>query len=574
MRELEAAPSARADLAAWRRESGGNRFDHDSFLKRLLRRHLHERYAQWEPRLRQVAEVTGTEFAELVLESSRDGNLPVLRRHDADGRPGESVVFHPAYHAVGSVFWSSGVLAALAQPGSTVASGAIAYLLDQQGEAGHACPVACTAGAIKLLQNLGTAEQQSRYLPALLETDYDKRLHAAQFVTEVQGGSDVGLNACRAEPATDRPGWFRISGEKWFCSVADAGLFVVSARHDPATSGTGGLGLFLVPRTIDGEPNGFSLRRLKSKLGTRSMATGEIEFAGALGEPIGALEDGFRNLVGIVLDTSRVHNALAVCGLMQGASVVARLFAEKRRAFGQPIVDFPAVQETLARMRLRTACGLLTTFRILAMSDRLDTGGTDDELAAARRIAVMINKYWTSSAGTRTTREGIEILGGNGTIEDFSSLPRLYRDAIVLESWEGTHNTLCAQVLRDFAKRELHGPWLRQVEAEIGDLGHPELTGHVTRARELHREVSDRIERLLGSDRQTAAAHIRHVVDRMCRLTDWLGLLTQAQWDLENTDGRETLDAIELYRLAILDAADPQQSVEWVSLNRRLSRWI
>ena len=92
--------------------------------------------------------------------------------------------------------------------------------------------MACTAGAIKLIRDLGSEDQRRVYLPPLLETDYGRRLHAAQFVTEVQGGSDVGANGCTAEPDATREGWYRISGEKWFCSVADAGIFVVSARID------------------------------------------------------------------------------------------------------------------------------------------------------------------------------------------------------------------------------------------------------------------------------------------------------------------------------------------------------
>jgi alkylation response protein AidB-like acyl-CoA dehydrogenase len=418
---------------------------------------------------------------------------------------------------------------------------------------------------------LGADDQRRRYLPSLLEVDYDRRLHAAQFVTEVQGGSDVGLNACQAVPEASRPGWYRISGEKWFCSVADAGLFVVSARLEGAPAGTKGLGLFLVPRILNGTPNGFTLRRLKYKLGTRSMATGEIEFDGALGEAIGPLEDGFRNLVGIVLDTSRLHNAVAACGFMRRALVEAYSFARTRLAFDRRIIDFSLVQEILARMRLRTMAGLATTFRLLAMTDRLSTAEAHDELAAARRIGVMINKYWTAVASTLTIREGIEILGGNGTIEDFSVLPRLYRDSIVTESWEGTHNTLCAQVLRDFATRRLDRAWLQQLAGDIEGFTHSELAHHVAQARNLHREVSDRIEHLLASDPETAAAHIRHVVDRMCRLTDVVGLLTQAQWDLEHDEVREVIDALELYRLLELERANPQDNPELIELNARLA---
>ena len=151
-------------------------------------------------------------------------------------------------------------------------------------------------------------------------------------------------------------------------------------------------------------------------------------------------------------------------------------------------------------------------------------------------------------------------------------LPRLYRDAIVIESWEGTHNTLCAQVLRDFAARGLHRPWLEQLDREIGALTNRGLEGPAARAHQLHADVARRIERLLAADPPTAAAHVRRVVDRMCRLTDWVALTTQADWELERSGSSDCLDALELYRLSVLDPVDPQDHPELVELWRRMSR--
>jgi hypothetical protein len=302
------------------------------------------------------------------------------------------------------------------------------------------------------------------------------------------------------------------------------------------------------------------------------MATGEIEFSNALAEPIGALDEGFKNLVGIVLDASRVHNALAACGIMRRALVEAHAYAGHRIAFSTRILDYAAVQETLARVKLRLFCGLLSTFRILEMSDRLDTAGADESLTAARRIAVMINKMWTAIAGTRCAQDGIEIFGGNGTIEDFSVLPRLYRDAIVVEAWEGTHNTLCAQILRDFATRELHTPWFDVLDTEIDALGHRALDDHIAVARGLSQRLKTRIGELLRSDEITASAHIRHVVEEMCRLTDWVGLATQAQWELSSGgDGSQILVALDLYRMGELEHSDPLDHPELIAMNRQFS---
>ncbi len=564
-------PSTRQAFERWREAALAERFDRDPFLGRLLRRCLGPAADALAGELRALAAVTGAPFDELVSESNRDENLPALRRHDRDGRRIEEVVFHPAYHEVGRVFWASRVVAGLAEPGAEVACGARAYLLAQHGEAGHACPVACTAGAVKLVQRLGTDDQRRRYLGPLLEPDYDRRLHAAQFVTEIQGGSDVGRNAVVATPDPARPGWYRLSGEKWFCSVADAGLFVISARLPDAPAGTRGLGLFLVPRRLEGRPNGFALRRLKAKLGTRSMPTGEIELEGALGEPVGALDQGFRNLVSIVLDTSRVHNALAACGLMRRACLEAWHFAAQREAFDRPILGFPAVASTLARMRLSSQAALATTFRVLAMTDGLDTGVADPGLVAARRISVMLNKYWTALAATRSARDGIEVLGGNGAIEDFSPLPRLYRDAIVVESWEGTHNTLCAQIVRDLATRDLARPWLARLASELAEVDQPALAAVADTGRALLEDAERRIQRLLAADPETAAAWMRPVADRMARLTDWVALAGQAQWTLAYTGNTDLLDSLALYRALWLEPIDPQDDPDRVALERRLA---
>jgi alkylation response protein AidB-like acyl-CoA dehydrogenase len=570
----DVAEEAREDLDRWREQVSENAFDSDPFIRRLLHSHLGPRWGEADSLLRAVADQAGHRLDAFVRESNRDENLPRLRRQDDLGRQIEEVIFHPSYHEAGRIFWSSGVLAALSKPGNEVLAGGIAYLLDQHGEAGHACPVACTAGAIKLIQKVGTGDQMRRLLPDLLSSDYDGRLHAAQFITEIQGGSDVGANSCRARADRRRKGWYRISGEKWFCSVADAGIFVVSARVDGSPSGTSGLGLFLVPRHINGEINGFKLRNLKYKLGTRSMATGEIEFDFALGEAIGELNRGFRNLVAIVLDTSRVHNAVAACGIARRALVEGHTFAQRRRAFSKPIVEYPAVQEILARMKLSVMSALCSTFRILLMSDLIDTGQAGTDLADARRISVMINKYWTAVASTACARDGIELLGGNGTIEDFSVLPRLYRDAIVVESWEGTHNTLCAQVLRDFAERRLHQPWLERLRNEVTAIDHPEMAPIAGIARSELAEVENRISTLLDGDEREATAHIRHVVDHMCRLTDWVALATQLQWEKIWGVEADTADALELYRLTKLQKVDPQDAPELVDLNRRFAATI
>ena len=161
-----AAESAREDLDRWREIAFGNSYENDPFIRRLLHCHMGSRWAEADALLRAVSDQTGRRLDAFVRESNRDENLPRLRRRDASGRNVEEVVFHPDYHEAGRIFWSSGVLAALGEPGNEVLAGGIAYLLDQHGEAGHACPVACTAGAIKLIQQVGSNDQTSDPIPA------------------------------------------------------------------------------------------------------------------------------------------------------------------------------------------------------------------------------------------------------------------------------------------------------------------------------------------------------------------------------------------------------------------------
>jgi hypothetical protein len=240
---------------------------------------------------------------------------------------------------------------------------------------------------------------------------------------------------------------------------------------------------------------GFTIRRLKDKLGTRSLATGEIEFDGAPAYALGAVEDGFRIAVSI-LNTSRWLNALGSTGLMRRAYLEASSFAQEREAFGGPIARFPLVRENLAVMRSEAAAALASSMHLTELVARIDDGSADEQDVAWHRILVNANKFVTSLAATQMCRRGIEALGGNGTIEDFSPLPRLYRDAIVFESWEGTHNVLCAQVLRDLAR-------LDAVDLVLERAGAPA-------------ELGPRLRRSVA-DADFGALHIRRQLDTLVR---------------------------------------------------------
>ena len=445
-------------------------------------------------RLHRFGETAAAEIEPLVAECEQDGNQPVLQRWSPMGERTESIRFHPSHHRAGRLAWASGILALQTKPGRTLEQAALIYLLAHNGEGGHACPVACTAGLIKALQNHADEELRQRYLPPLLDADYDKADIGAQYITEVHGGSDVGANVVAA--TTDGDSW-RITGEKWFCSVGNADQFLVAAKVTGKGRGTAGIGTFLVPRVLDdGRVNNFHIRRLKVKLGTRAMATGEIDFDDAIAFPVGDPRDGFRILVSEVLNTSRWVNALGSTGAMRRCYLEALSYAQTRHAFGRPIVDYPMIRETLAVMKSEEAAALSSTLYITHLVDRIESDVADNHEKNLFRFLVNANKFATSLAGSEVAHMALEVFGGNGAIEDFSPIPRLLRDNFVYESWEGAHNVLALQVLRDSAGLGLFANVNDELQNLFERLHDPALRAEAAPLRERLSELNGRISPL------------------------------------------------------------------------------
>jgi acyl-CoA dehydrogenase len=440
-------------------------------------------------------------FGRVVAQEIDPAVAELEARRDLPATDGERVEFAEPYARAGRAVWASGIVSAGAYE-----QAALLYLLAHAGEGGHSCPVVCTAGLVRALEREASPELRAEFLPRLLEDNYDRAQRGAQFLTERHGGSDVGANRVQAVP--DGEAW-RLSGEKWFCSVADADQFVVTARPRAAPEGTRGIGCFLVPRRVDGAVNGFRIRRLKDKLGTRALATGEIEFEGALAYPIGEVDDGFRIAAGVVLNTSRWLNAMGSTGLMRRAYLEASRFARERTAFGRPIAEFPLVRENLAVMKAETQAALASTLELTRLVEQIDAGKASADDVTWHRILVNANKFVTSLAATRVVRRGIETLGGNGTIEDFSPLPRLYRDAIVFESWEGTHNVLCLQVLRDLERLDAVDVALERVVGLSGSEPQSPIAPALA-------ELDPRLRRSI-TDSSMGSLHIRRQVGVLVR---------------------------------------------------------
>ena len=528
----------RSLLAQWEASKPVNFYDDDQYLRAALQRRLGpEGLARWAPVLRQAGADSAGPVSRASDELDRPEHLPRLEGWDRLGERTAEVVFHPAHHEVGRLVWRSGVLSVLGEPGNVTLHAALYYLFGQNGEVPHLCSLACTAGLIKALERCGSDWMLRDWLPRLLDREYDRRWHGAQFLTEVQGGSDVGANACVARPSGE-PGLWRLNGEKWFCSNVSADLYVASARPEGAPEGTAGIALFVVPRrTAEGRPNGIHIRRLKNKLGTRTLPTAEVDFQDALAYQLGTLADGFKVLMGVVINTSRLAVAIGSCGIMRRAFVEAFHYAKTREAFGRPLIEFPAVRQQLAEMRALGTAGLASTLYVATLEDRLALAGTHPEDDPLFRTAVNVNKFLCSVDAGLVVHHAIEILGGNGTIEDFSPLPRLYREVPVQESWEGPHNTLMSQILRDALRSKMHDALLSATQELLLSVQAPALLATRDRALSALEDARESLGALLRRDPLEAALHVRALVTRIGRISQAALLLDDAQ----QTAGEEGL---------------------------------
>ncbi len=526
-----AIDSGREILANWLNAQPDNFFTADRNLQRILEFYWgEERYKGHIGRLYQFGRESATIINEAARISNLTENLPRLELYDGIGRYTGDVAFHPSYHQAGRAIYGSGVMSVLAEPGNNLLSLALFYLSSQNGEAGHNCPLACTAGLIKVLQAAGSPALQERFLPPLLEPDYDHNYHAAQFLTEIQGGSDVGANATYAEPLDGTSGWL-IRGEKWFCSNVTAPLALVTARVPGQGEGTSGLGLFLVPRRLEGGSlNQVHIRRLKDKLGTRSMASGELEFRGALAYQVGETRHGFRNTMAHVINTSRIFNAVGCSANARRAYLEAWRYAQHRRAFGQPIVHFPLVQDVLAKMRTDGMAILSGSLRIIKMWDDLESGRqSEPESRDFLRLALNLNKYRSAVLAHEVIQYGIEVLGGNGAIESFSILPRLLRDNVVYENWEGSHNVLMAQIQRDMRRYQVQKPFLAQLRRMLESLSFNRLRREALAQLDT---LTVQLDALLEMDEMSASLPFRPLMDRLADLYYLACLGVEAAWEI------------------------------------------
>jgi acyl-CoA dehydrogenase len=520
----------REALAAWDQAQPDNYFSADLNFQRSLEYHWgREAYSRHLPSLYAFGALAATEIDAAVREAAGDPGFPRLERYDAWGRRTEEVQFHPSHHRAGRLIFGSGMLGVYESPGNNLLSLALFYLSSQNGEAGHNCALACTAGVIKALRAVADSSLSQRFLPRLLDPDYDNLYQGAQFLTEVQGGSDVGANGTVATLVDEDQRTWLLDGEKWFCSNTTADVALVTARVPGQGEGTRGLGLFLAPRVLpDGSLNNIFIHRLKDKLGTRTLATAELTLERALAYQVGPTKAGFKNTMSYVINTSRIYNAVGVCGNARRATQVAMTYAQHRLAFGRPIVHFPLVQDQLANMRATSAAILAGTLQIVSLLDEIEVNGSSAEAEGLLRMALNLNKYRSSVLAHEVIMTAIELLGGNGAVETFSVLPRLLRDNVVYENWEGTHNVLLDQVHRDIRKLKLHQPFFTAVRQLLSSAEPVSLSNE---GLALLSNIEAELEEVLAMDVLTGAIYFRPLMDRLMDLYYAACLAAEGTWE-------------------------------------------
>jgi acyl-CoA dehydrogenase len=429
--------------------SGMNFYRADPALTDLLRIHLSdELFRHIEPHLDRLGGLAGGHLDECARLADR--HVPVLHQRDRFGRDAQWIEYHPAYRELeNAAFGEFGIHAMSLRKGilgwprtyPVVAKHAFTFLFNQ-AEFGLGCPINVTDGCAKLLSNFGDAALKEKYLDGLTQTDMSRLTQGGQFMTEKEGGSDVGKLTTTAEREGDH---WRLSGEKWFCSNADAKVVMLLARPQGAEGGTRGVGLFLMPRVLDdGSPNHYRIVRLKDKLGTRSMASGEIKLEGAIAYAVGKLDRGFVQMAEMV-NSSRLSNGVKSTALMRRAHHDAMAVARGRVVFGQRIIDLPLARRQLMKIMLATEQALSMSFLTADALDRAEAGSQD--AAALLRILTPTLKFRATRDARKVCGDALEMRGGIGYIEEFVN-PRLLRDAHLGSIWEGTGNIVALDALK------------------------------------------------------------------------------------------------------------------------------
>jgi len=425
-----------------------------SFLQDRLQ-HIHHRDVL-------EAEETWWKSEGVAISDAIDrAGTPWLRMFDRLGKRVDEILYPREYQMILRRGYRAGVVWRALEEKSLLSTYLLMYTISFH-DPGICCPYTVSLGTAVLLAKYGSAELQARFLPQLSRKD-DSVWQGATWMTEIKGGSDLGgAVETIARPAGDA---WRLSGEKYFTSNGGAELAVVAARLEGASAGVRGLALFLVPRfRKDGELNYF-VRRLKDKIATRSVPTGEVELKDSEGYLLGSTDSGIY-LILEVLNLSRVANSVVSVALAQRAMVGALSFAEQRTAFGKRILDHPLLRQQFEHRltQLRLAFALAWESVQLLNDVWMERPPYSDRYHLFRLVAHLA-KYWTAEFAVDTAKWAMEVHGGLGVLAEYG-VERWLREAMILAIWEGTSHRQILDGLEVMERKRAHQMLFRRL-AEI-----------------------------------------------------------------------------------------------------------
>ncbi len=526
-------------------DTGGiNFYTADPDLAFLLQRHLSEEdNERAQTILTAMGAVASQQMDRLADLANRQG--PTLVQFDKRGQRVDEVVFHPAYHELERIAYQDFAIAACSHRVGALGwpsrvpqpvKFALGYL-GMQAESGVFCPVSMTDALARALERCASEPLKRRFLPALTALTLDDLQQGAMFLTEKQGGSDVGQTSTVARRRTSidpspgelQPEW-ELWGDKWFCSNVSAGLILTLARPEGAPAGTRGLGLFLVPKILDdGTRNAYTVHRLKDKLGTRSLATGEVTFHGALAYQVGSLERGFVQMTEMI-NCTRIWAAIGSLAAMRRSFLEALVHARGRVVFGRTLAEHPLMRRQLVDLLVELEGCAALAFETAALLERVDRHGAEEDRRLLR-ILTPLCKYYIPKRGEYVTLEALEIRGGNGYVEDWVN-PRLLRDAIVNVIWEGSSNVIVLDVARAIDREGAGTALLGMLRQRLQSLEQPIVAPVAQQVNSLLHQLSTRLQELAALDSESAQLPMRGLVERMAQLTIVTLLLEQAQAEL------------------------------------------
>ncbi|HPJ34801.1 MAG TPA: acyl-CoA dehydrogenase family protein [Spirochaetota bacterium] len=439
------------DYLEWRKDI--NYYDDDPFIRKVVKHYTGTAAKEVEKEASEVSLKASYRWRDMAEAASWPEKRPYMMHYDGHHNRIDRIVRPRETEIMEKEIFGELLFTVKKSPWVKLIK---MFLIYQNGEACIACPVTCTEGLVKLLERYADTPETLSILKHCREGINGDVAIGAQYLSEIQGGSDVPANLLEA---VNEGGTWRLYGSKFFCSATHADYVVVTAKPRGAED----VALFVMPSWLPGDKeremrNGYTIDRIKWKMGTSELTTGELTFNGAVAYPVGPLNRGVANVVGIVLTYSRLTVGLSAAAFMTRAVREAKQYTTMRQAFGITIGDFPMVMgqiNEIEKFAQRTTAGAFRLYRDFLTLE--DTGQSEDTPETKRkrfavRELIMLQKITASMDSTDVIRKAMSIFGGHGIMEDFSSLPRLYRDSAINELWEGPRNVLLTQMHRDLQK--------------------------------------------------------------------------------------------------------------------------